>query len=88
MGIFRRLSALVAAVVLSLNLCAFAANEIYVKNRPFKGSVSTYEGQLWSNCRPSRKPSVPTWSPIPKAAMRSLSRHSTPRPPTTFSRTQ
>lgn len=47
MGIFRRLSALVAAVVLSLNLCAFAANEIYVKNRPFKGSVSTYEGQLW-----------------------------------------
>jgi hypothetical protein len=45
--LFRKIACLTTASLLTLNLAAFGVDQIYIKNRPFKGSVSTVSGQVW-----------------------------------------
>ena len=43
----KRIAVLTTTTMLSLSLTAFAVDQIYVKNRPFKGVVATAGGQVW-----------------------------------------
>lgn len=45
--ISRKLAVLTTASLLALNLTALAVDQLYVKNKPFKGAVSTAGGQVW-----------------------------------------